>query len=105
MEKAVLHGKVVEVIEMPGHGTLARVQPEDGDEYDAYWVPKTSLKPMPKPRTDCSLAPATDDAVIPTTGAPKLKRTILASTDYASFAPWLSSEDYTLRVMCRPADR
>ena len=42
-EKALLKGKVVEVLEEVG--SLARVQPEGGEEFEVYWAKITDLKP------------------------------------------------------------
>jgi hypothetical protein len=42
-EKALLKGKVVEVLEEVG--SLAKVQPEGGEEFEVYWAKITDLKP------------------------------------------------------------
>lgn len=94
MDNALSHGKEVKVLEV--HGPLSRVQPVDGDEWDAVWVRSTSLKPVPKVKVPkghvevASLTPATDDVVIPTSSLPQPKAVIPAKTNYANFLPsWL----------------
>ncbi len=81
MESALLHGKLVAVIEVSG--TLSHVQPEGGDEFDAVWVKTASLKPVPKPRVPKGHVEVASLALT-------LKPVIPAKTDYASFLPsWL----------------
>jgi hypothetical protein len=49
--KALLRGDVVEILE-EGPGTLVKVVREGGDEFDAFTVKKTDLKPLPKPKRE-----------------------------------------------------
>jgi len=46
MQQALNHGKLVNVLEQSG--SLSRVAPDDGEDYDAVWVPTSQLKPAPK---------------------------------------------------------
>lgn len=103
MQKALSHGKVVEIIEQGS--TLTRIKPEGGDTFDAVWVKTNSLKPLPRVKEPkghvevASLTIATDDVVLPTT-AP-VQRFIPASTDYETFLPaWLQNPRLRLHTRC-----